>query len=511
MHSSHQARIGIIDLGSNTTRLVVLAYTPHQMYKLEDQVRERVRLSEGMGEANLLRAQPMQHTIEVLRLFRTFCEANNVPTVIATATSAVRDAVNQSSFLARVAREVGLMLRVLSGEEEAYYGYLGAINSLSFSDGILADLGGGSLELTAVRQRHLTRSVSEPLGVVRLTERFLTSDPVKPNEIAALLAHVDATLDRLDWTRSGGTLVGIGGTIRALSKVDRKRRNYPLDLAHGYTLSREALDSITEELKRLPIAQRTRIPGLADDRADVTLAGALVFQRLMERGGYKEVLICGQGLREGLFYPYLLPGIDPPLLPDVRQFSVENLARFHGYARAHSEHVRHLAWQLFDGTANLHGLGAWERELLGHAALLHDIGIEIDFYEHHLHSAYLILNSGLPGFTHRELVLIAQLARYHRKGTPSLDGYAGLLLPEDEPRLRQLASILRLAEYLERGKRQAVRGLHLHLARPWIQIEALGTGDISVELWDARRNADLFANTFNLKVELVAGAWDGQE
>ena len=163
-----QERIGIIDLGSNTTRLVVIGYTPHHSFKLLEEVRETVRLAEGIGDDGCLRPEPMARGIKAMKLFNTFCKSTGVTKIVPVATSAVRDATNQAEFLARVAVESGLKLRVLSTEEEAYYGYLGATNALSLSDAFLIDIGGGSAEVTAIRGRGLVHSFSGPSGVLRL-------------------------------------------------------------------------------------------------------------------------------------------------------------------------------------------------------------------------------------------------------------------------------------------------------------------------------------------------------
>src|SRR5689334_2654088 len=211
-----QERIGIIDLGSNTTRLVVVGYTPHHSFKLLDEVRETVRLAEGIGDDGFLRPAPMSRGVEAMKLFHSFCKSTGVTKIVPVATSAVRDATNQAEFLGRVARESGLKLRVLSTEEEAYYGYLGAANALNFSDAFLIDIGGGSAEVTAIRGRGFVRSFSSSAGVLRFSERYVRSDPISGRDFKALQEAAAARFADVDWLRetAGTTLAGIGGTIR---------------------------------------------------------------------------------------------------------------------------------------------------------------------------------------------------------------------------------------------------------------------------------------------------------
>src|SRR5262249_30475280 len=230
-----QERTGIIDLGSNTTRLVVVGYTPHHSFKLLDEVRERVRLAEGIGDDGNLRPAPMARGVEAMKLFHSFCKSTGVTRIVPVATSAVRDATNQAEFLARVARESGLRLRVLSAEEEAYYGYLGAANALNLGDAFLIDIGGGSAEVTAIRGRGFVRSFSRPAGALRFTERYVRSDPISTRDFKALEEAAAENFASVEWLyeTSGTSLAGIGGTIRTLAEIDQKARGYPFDHVHG--------------------------------------------------------------------------------------------------------------------------------------------------------------------------------------------------------------------------------------------------------------------------------------
>src|SRR5690349_613453 len=241
-----QERIGIIDLGSNTTRLVVMGYTPHHSFKLLDEVRETVRLAEGIGADGYLRPAPIERGIEAMKLFHSFCRSTGVTKILPVATSAVRDATNQAEFLGRVARESGLKLRVLTAEEEAYYGYLGAVNALNLSDAFLVDIGGGSAEVTMIRGRGFKRSLSQPAGVLRFTERYVRTDPISSRDFRALQEAAAASFADVDWLHdtSGTTLAGIGGTIRTLAEVDQKINGYPLDRVHGYSFSQARLNEM---------------------------------------------------------------------------------------------------------------------------------------------------------------------------------------------------------------------------------------------------------------------------
>ncbi len=500
-----QQRIGVIDLGSNTTRLIVMGYVPHHSFRLLDEVRESVRLAEGIGSDGRLQPGPMQRAIATMRLFNQLCQSSGVQQLIPAATSAVREATNRSEFLARIEQEAGMHFRVLNAEEEAYYGYLGIANSLSLSDAFMIDIGGGSTQVTLMRGRRFIRSVSQPIGALRLTDRLISSDPISHKEFKLLEQTVAEHFANVDWLGKHGAneLAGMGGTIRTLADIDRKLRNYPLGLTHAYCFSRDSLADIIEQLRGMTVRERADLPGLNHDRADLILAGAVILHTVMKRGDFEQITVSGQGLREGLFYEQFLSGENPPLLPDIRSFNVQNMARTYNYEAIHAAKVRELSLSLFDQLAILHGYGSWERELLGHAALLHDIGLAVGYYDHHRHGAYLLLNMALPGFSHREQVILAYLVRYHRKGDIDTSELQVVLEADDPVRIARLAALLRLAEYLERRKDQVVQSLRVEISDS-VRVIARTNGAADVEIWDANRSSGLFRKAYGREMQIIA-------
>jgi exopolyphosphatase/guanosine-5'-triphosphate,3'-diphosphate pyrophosphatase len=499
-----QNRIGVIDLGSNTTRLIIIGYTPHHSFRLLDEVRESVRLAEGIGDDGKLTAAAMDRGIATMRLFHRLCHASGVEKIVPVATSAVREATNQAEFLAAIEREAGLQMRVLSAEEEAYYGYLGVVNTLNLHDAFLVDIGGGSTQVTMIRGRGFVRSYSRPLGALRLADRYVRSDPISAKDFRALESAIERHFDELDWLHATGdtVLAGIGGTIRTLAEADMKMRNYPLDRVHGYFFSRDRLEALLDMLRGMNQRQREDLPGISRDRADLILGGAVLLLHLMRRGQFGGVLVGGQGLREGIFYEHFLIDDHPPIFPNMRSFSIRNLARLYNFEVLHAAKVGQLALSLFDQLRELHGYSEWERELLGYAATLHDIGLAVNYYDHHKHGAYLIVNAALQGFSHREIAIIAQLVRYHRKGDADAGPYGDVLESGDAERIARLAALLRIAEYLERRKSQVVQDLTVEIGNPLL-VTTRVTGDATVEIWDANRGASLFRKAYGREISIV--------
>jgi len=447
-----------------------------------------------------------------MRMFKELGDDLGVSDVIVAATSAVRDAVNRESFLARIKAETGWTLRLLTGEEEGYYGALGAINATCMRNGFVIDLGGGSAQIVEVREGVPGRVESLPLGALRLTELFLSPDKIKPEQVKKLKAFIAEYLAPLDWFKmqSGDQLVAIGGAIRNLGKIDQMKKRYPLSSIHGYRITAKAIDEMADTLWRYSLKKRRRVSGLRADRADIIPAAAIAYRAFLQHSGFDQITISRPGLREGLFFEHYLSHLPRPLFPDLRQFSVLNLARIFDSDHPHSHHVAFLALRMFDDLQPVHGLDEQYRKLLWAAGILHDVGTLINYPYHHQHSYYIILNYTLYGYSPRELAIIALIARYHRnKGAPKARNLAPLLTEEDKQALVVLCGIIRLAEYLERGRRQIVRDLRCHadMENGWVQIEPLTTGHAAIELWEAERNLDVLSMALGMDVELVEGVW----
>ncbi len=512
------SRRAVIDLGSNSFRLVVFTTGEGGWWKRTDELSEIVRIGGDLDADGGLSEARMAHALETLRVFAAFCATSGIgPDAIdAVATSAIREAPNGAAFVHRAHRATGLPIRVVAGEEEALYSYVAAANSTSLSDGIVLDLGGGSLELVEVRDRHPEAIASWPLGAVRATERYLPGDgPAKAGAIAKLRERTLQALEDAPWVAgagraaAGGTpprLVGLGGSVRNLAMAAIRAAELPLDSVQGFVLSTETLDALIEELAARPAEERDRMPGIKRGRGEVILAAAVVLRAVVEASGADGIEATEAGLREGIFLSGLLAPTDPPLVDDVRATSVRNLARQHGVDLVHAEHIAGLAHQLVEALPGAGLPEPGEPELVEAAALLHDVGMAVDYDDHHKHSSYLILGSGLPGFTPREVALIALMARYHRKGTPQLGALAPLCRDGDEQLVLRGAALLRIAEQLERNRDQVVRAARL--TRPSkdgdVELELDAVGDDTVARWGAERQGELFERAFGAPLRVVA-------
>jgi exopolyphosphatase/guanosine-5'-triphosphate,3'-diphosphate pyrophosphatase len=491
---------------------MVADYQTGFAYRIADEISRRVRLSEGLIAGGALQEAPRARAVQTVRMFKAFCDAHHITRIVPVATAAVRDASNRAEFLKELYAATGVRFRVLSGEDEAYYGVLGVVNSLGLRDGLVMDLGGGSAEVSLVRRGRFQRGETTPLGAVRLTEMFFDgAGRAKSGEVSRLVKYASGIFESIQGMAldDGQQFVGVGGTIRCLARMDRLGRDYPLGLVNGYELRRNNLDVLIERMVELPPNERARqMPGLPTDRADIILAGALAVREAMRRAGAQSLIVCGHGLREGLFFKEFLKPAEPPVIKDLRAFSVYNLGRLYGYEPVHAAHAAKLALSLFDQLARRHNFGQEERDCLWAAAQLHDIGTVVDYYDHHRHTYYIIESAGLGGYSHRETMLIALVCLYHRKGTPTDEDLGVLTRDGDLDRVCKLASLLRLSEYLDRSRTQVITRLSVLNGsghRVVLRAQVRARADARVEIWEAQRNAALFEAAFDCKLEITTG------
>jgi exopolyphosphatase / guanosine-5'-triphosphate,3'-diphosphate pyrophosphatase len=489
-------QVAVIDLGSNSWRLVVFTYVPGSWWKRTDELYETVRIGEGMAASGRLSERAIERGMETFSVFGRFCAANGLAPadVHAVATSAIRDASNREEFLRPAQQSTGLSIEVLSEEDEARYGYVAAVNTSTLTDGVVLELGGGSMQLIQVADRRAEALSSFEVGAVRLTEEFLSSaGPAKKKDLQRVRGHVRETLADLRWLReSDGGLVGVGGAVRNLAAAAQPVVE-ELDIGvQGFVITREMIAELVKALAGMSVQERGTMPGIKPGRGDIILAAALTIETVLELGDFEGIEATEAGLREGVFLARTLLAGGEPLFDDVREAAVGNLAIQYESDITHVEHVARLALQMFD---SLVGGGLFEpdpseRQLLWAASMLHDVGMTISYDDHHKHSRYLIVSAELPGFSPRERALIAQISRYHRKGAPKLGEMAVLTRPGDEQLLDRCSVILRLAEHLERGRDQSVSEARLRANGQGVDLHLEAAGDLTLPRWSVDRYGD---------------------
>ena len=457
-------RIAIIDIGSNSARLVISHIYKNGAYNMVYNQKEALRLSQKVDGQNLLTEEAFTSTIDTMRSFAHMCKIYQADKTIAVATAAIRNASNGGELVAKVAELKGIQLHIISGNTEAYISYLGVINTLDVKNGIIFDLGGGSTELILFKNRKILESVSLPLGAVNTTGMFNIRNEMPSNVYNDLNAFIMSRLSQYPWLKQNNLpLIGVGGTARTVAKIIQRAKKYPATKIHNYAYPVQTFRSFFNKLRLTNLEQRKKISGLSTERSDIILAGSSIISCLLEATGAKKLITSGCGLREGLFYDYYSKSNNVPLIAkNILERSRENTLRLFESDTGHAHHITKLALAMFDGWMELHKVRKSYRRLLETAALLHDIGITINFYSHARHSAYMIQNAKLFGLTHKEQIITSAIAGWHNgvsKNYFKSRFYKEMLTESNWKLINKLALLLALAESLDYSEMRMVHTL----------------------------------------------------
>ncbi len=515
-------RLCVVDIGSNSFHAVVVDAFPDGTFAIRDRLKEIVKLGERGFNEHRLTDEAMGRGIAALRQIRALGDGWGASAYLACATSAVREASNGGAFLARARRETGLDIQLITGETEARLTYLAVRHAVDLTEpSLLVDIGGGSTEFTVADADGPHLLCSLPLGAQRLTERFITTDPVGRDEFRALRDHVRASLGRVfAAARARGVrrVVGSSGTLESLAGVAAASYGDAEARVFEQTFDAGQMREVTKRVMRSARDERLATPGIGERRADQIVAGAILLDVVLKDLGVERFVVSPEALREGIVLDYLarerkwIRRLAP--FRSRRREAVYALAMRLRFDRAHAEHVARLALRLFDATRPLHGRGDDARELLEFAALLHDVGYAISRRNHHLHALYVIREAELPGFAPAEQAVLANVARYHRSGLPRPTHVAfQRLAPEQRRLVLELAALLRLANGLDRSHLRAVARLDAELTDTALRLTIRPATDPALDVWAARLGSDLFEAVLGRTVEIAVreGAWEGEK
>lgn len=502
-------KIGIVDLGSNSARLVIVDLFADGYFAVVDELKESVRLGHDMDRDGFLKPQRIAETIATLKTFRRFCDAYKVSRVIAVGTAAVRRAKNQRSFLDEIQATCGMKIDVLSPEEEATLVYRGVINSMDIPRGLILEIGGGSTKIVHYNRRNILNYEVLPVGAVTLTDMFYDPEGKPEDATAKIQAYFTEQLQKIEWLKEVDPevqMIGVGGSFRNLFKINKMVRKYPLDTVHNFNFAVEDFNSIYDMIRVLPVEKCKRIKGLSPNRADILPAALAVIRSFVDFTGVPSFTIGASGLREGIMFQQALPITLEKPVSDVLSYSLNSLVKYYGCNEEHVSHVVHLSIQLFKQLRVLHKFPRQYLKILKIAASLHDCGVRIRYYNHEKHSGYMLLASTIYGATHREIVLAAFVAAGHAQDEPNPPDWAkykDIVLEEDLDAVRKLSMLLRLAECLDRSRMGMVSGINCDLLGDSVIMKTELTGDASLEIRCALKASGDFKKVFKKNLEIL--------
>jgi exopolyphosphatase/guanosine-5'-triphosphate,3'-diphosphate pyrophosphatase len=510
-------RVGVVDMGSNAIRIQVaeIRGTPPTIRSLEAQ-RAPVRLGRDVFLSGRVPEATIEAAIEVLQHFRDACDRHGVERVEAIATSAMRDARNQTEVLQRIRAETGVEIRVISGADEAFLLHAAVCSKVDLAKGrsVLVDLGGGSVEVSLVADGEILNSESYRLGALRVLHALEAdfAEPSGESFLGLLEEYVRTVEGRIRDHLGKGAIdryVATGGNIDSIADLLGKEGRTQL-VGGVEACALDDLKELTGRLARLSYVERMETFGLRPDRADTILPAAVVYYRIGLAARASHVLVPRVGMRDGLLQEIALGHARQRQAVEHRDSvlsACREIGRRYRVDGDHAETVRRLAVRLFDQTADLHRLGAEERTLLEAAALLHDVGVFVNNAKHHKHSWYLIRESDIVGLGDEEREIVALCARYHRRAHPSPRHYGwGGLTAEDQQKVRKLSAILRVADGLDRSHQGKVADVEVAIDRKAVDLLPVLGADVEsnlvLERLGFQDKSRLFQEVYGRRVQL---------
>ena len=520
--SAQTRRVAAIDIGTNSTHLLVAGVdTILGTFSIEQAEKSTTRLGERDPDSGELTSAGMDRAFETLRRFRDLAVSHDVEQIVTAATSAVREAPNGREFLQSIQDGLGIDVDLVSGPEEARLIYLGVLSGMTFGDRphLLLDIGGGSTELILADGRDARALTSTRVGAVRLQRDFVKDDPIPPQRRSFLQAFIQGSLepavDKVHRRIKPGEipiLVATSGTAMAIGALAASEDERPPLKLHGYRVSRQRLDRVVGKLVTMTPDQRRDLSPINDRRAEIIVPGALILQTTMQMLGVDEFVLSERALREGLIVDWMLRH---GLLEDrfsfqssIRQRTVIHQVQRFAVNQRRAERVATHALSLYDATEGLmHHDDGQGRELLWAAAMLHACGQHINLSAYHKHSWYLIRHGELLGYSEAEHLMVAAIARYHRRSLPKKrhESWQALVTRENRRRVSEMALLLRLAAALDRRPEPVVASLRVNTTPDVLDLvlvpERLNQ-NLSLEQWSLESCAEVVREASGVKLRV---------
>ncbi len=515
-------RIGIIDVGSNSVRLLAVELTGRRSWTTLAHERSMTRLAHGLTRHRALCPEAMQRSVQCITSLANRAKELGCGEIHAFATAAVREAANGTDFVAHVKRASGVDVRIVTAADEGLFTHASVIRTLTPGSApmAVADLGGGSLEVVYSTRGVVTANVSTSLGVVATTERFPMTEACGIEGLGIMRRGIDDALQRT-LARSHpnpSMLVGCGGTFTTIAAIAAAARDPNTDSPAPppgclLRLARSEVRSMLERLSRLPEADLARVPGLPADRVDIIIAGLLTVDRLMKHLGCKQLLVHAGSVREGVLMrsiDEMRDGVPESVSPAVVADVARRLLARCACDRHHAEHVASLSLRLHDALAAagcVPGLGKdpLERAMLEAAGLLHDTGMLVSYRGHHRHSEQIVLNNDLQPLPRPWIIALAAACRHHRRKGPTERGPTFASLPKDlRAAVLRMTAILRVADGLDRTHAGVVSDLRVVVGKRTLRVECDSGGiDIAAEMDAATRKSDVLEDVTGLRVAVT--------
>lgn len=491
-------RIGIIDIGPSSLRLMLTEVNKNGYFKIIDELKTQIRLCHDIVTDYGICNENFKTIVSTLKAYKSLCTVSGASKIFAVATESFRDAKNKDVLLPLIKKELNIDIRVLSCDEEIQYNFLGVRRSMYVENSLLVEVAGTDTHLAWVQDNKIVKSVTLPLGSVNLTYNFNLNDRVLPQDLNNALECITSSLEEIDWLKETKfkSIIGIAAIIRNVGKIDRVRKRYPLDIPHNYELTDIDVQEIFNLVKCKDFKQRQKLEGVDSALADIIVGGTAIFKKVANMVQCSKIIISSRGLREGLIYEYLKDNYS--IQNDILDYSIDGILDTLNCDKNHAKNVFNITCKLFNALKPLHRLGDDFYNIIKTSTMLHDCGISINYAGHHKHSFYIILHSHINGLTHKELLMSAAIAASHRFNsyqTP-ISPFSAIINQLDMKTIKLIGVLVKIAEGLDRSLVGAVKDLSLSYNDENVTICVYSDIDVDFEIRQALRASEKFKEIY---------------
>lgn len=492
-------KIGVIDIGPNSLRLMLAEVEDGGYFKIIDELKSSIRLCSDLINGCEICNDKISLILSTLRAFKSLCTVSGASKVIAVATESFRTAQNKDLLISTIKKELDVDVRVLSCEEEIHYNFIGVTRSIYVENSLMVEVEGANTHLAWIQDGCIIKSATLPFGCVNLSYNCNLTDRISRENLEMTIEHISTHLNELKWITENeyDSIIGVGGTVRALGKLDRVRKRYPFDICHNYELTDLDVHDIYNLMKSKDYKQRCKLEGFDSEISDVIVGGLAIFNSIVKLVNNSKIVISSRGLKEGVLYEYI--NSKHPLNSDILDYSINGILNTLNSNKEHAEHVFWITTKLFNALKPLHRLDNSYDHIVKTASMLHDCGTSIDYYGHHMHSFYIILHSYINGLTHKELLMSASIAASHRfnKYQVPKAPFAAIINSIDIRAMDFISVLLKLAEGLDRSLVGAVKNLNVDFDDTNVVISVASDIDLELEIHQAYRAAYKFKEVYN--------------
>lgn len=498
-------RLGVIDIGSNTVRLVIWDIYGKGFYRIVDEIKSNIRLGDTLDENNIIPSEKVTELTETLKRYEEFNRSLKTDRIITVASEAIRNSLNRDEIIKIIEENTNLKPIILDDTSEAHLDYRGVTGSMVLENSLLVDISGTNTELTWIVNNQQKEYAFLPFGTINLTKRFGLSSLVTAENHKNLEEFLKDSIEQIPWLKNPefNKIVLVGGSARTIARIDRYRKRYPLSITHNYTMSDLDINDLYYSVLTKDIRQRNKINGLNKDRSDIILAALAILFSIQKVTNVQEFRISGKGLREGILYEHIHSNME--YIEDMLDSSIYSILARHDMEVTHSEKVTELSMKIYNSLSDILKLNKYYSDVMKTASMLHDVGNSIRFYDHEKHSFYIILNSEINGLNHKEILLAALAASFHRNNNMDImiSNFSQIINRLDVIIAERMGLIISIAESFDKSMNSVVKDVEVEINDTQIIIKPIADVDLTFEIIDAKLLCEKFEEVFHKELVIL--------